>query len=128
MADSRICAYTEAAWEAGPPMSVVPVSIAAYKDWPKGSDTKFEFTVTVVRGMVQYEWKTGNILKVVASMGNRGSSVCYRTPYYGRTHTRWLFADMTGRTVDGDPVPVRRPSEALTALSVFCPSDILHAV
>ncbi len=42
-------------------MSVVPVSIAAYEDWPEGSVTEFEFTVTVVRGMVQYEVKPEGI-------------------------------------------------------------------
>ena len=48
-------AYTAATCDAGPPISVVPVSIAASEDEPEGSVTEPEFTVRFVRGRVQYE-------------------------------------------------------------------------
>lgn len=48
-------AYTAATTSEGPPISVVPVSIAASEDDPEGSVTEAEFTVRVVRGRVQYE-------------------------------------------------------------------------
>jgi hypothetical protein len=56
-----IDAYTEATWEAGPPISVVPVSIAAYDDSPEGSVTEFEFTLRLVMGRVQYETEPDGI-------------------------------------------------------------------
>ena len=50
-----ICAYSAATWAAGPPISVVPVSIAAYEDEPEGKVIEAEFTVRLVRGRVQYK-------------------------------------------------------------------------
>jgi hypothetical protein len=50
-----ICAYRALTWAAGPPISVVPVSIAAYEDEPEGSVIDPEFTVRLVIGRVQYE-------------------------------------------------------------------------
>ena len=50
-----ICAYSALTWAAGPPISVVPVSIAEYDDEPEGSVIEAEFTVRPVTGRVQYE-------------------------------------------------------------------------
>ena len=48
-------AYSAATSFEGPPISVVPVSIAASEDEPEGSVTEPEFAVRLVRGRVQYE-------------------------------------------------------------------------
>jgi hypothetical protein len=48
-----MAANTAATCSAGPPMSVVPVSIAASEDEPEGSVIDAPFTVMLVMGSVQ---------------------------------------------------------------------------
>ena len=48
-------AYSAATTVSGPPISDVPVSIAANEDELEGSDTDAEFTLRLVRGRDQYE-------------------------------------------------------------------------
>lgn len=49
-----IWAKIAATWSVGPPIRVVPVSIAAYDDEPEASVIELPFTVKVFSGSVQY--------------------------------------------------------------------------